>query len=371
MSSIIYIGMDVHTTNFTICAYSPYTGEIFDKRQVGPDPNNVKKYIERLKGICGEDEKYVCGYEAGNLGYSLYNSLKAMDIECVIIAPSTIKKCAKQKRRKNDWYDSEELAKCLASGDYKSVYVPTDKDDSVKEYIRMRDDVSLQMKQTKQHIIAFCQRHGFLDNGTSRKWTVRYRQWLKSLVFTEPLLKETMDEYLLMLQQLEEKLEHLDKRIEELAERPEYKERVDKLICFKGITQRTALPVIVETGDFSRFPTAGHYASYLGLIPGEHSSGESINHLGITKAGNSHLRMLLVEASQNYGRGTAGVKSAGLKSRQKGQAENIVMYADRANERLRKKFIRIALNSSSNIAKVAVARELACFIWGMMNDKTS
>lgn len=119
-------------------------------------------------------------------------------------------------------------------------------------------------------------------------------------------------------------------------------------------------------GDFQRFPSADKFAAYLGLVPGEHSSGEQQCHTRITKAGNAHLRRLLIETAQSYSRGAIGKKSVRLKKRQAGQPEEIIVYADKASERLKRKFYRIASHAKYNIAKTAVARELACFIWGIM-----
>lgn len=133
---------------------------------------------------------------------------------------------------------------------------------------------------------------------------------------------------------------------------------------------QTALSTLVEVGDFKRFASAQQFASYLGLTPGEDSSGEDQNRLGITKAGNSHIRTLLVEAAQSYTHGKPGYKSKALKARQKGNPADIIAYADKANERLRRRYYQLVLgqNKKANVAKTAVARELACFIWGMMTD---
>ena len=146
--------------------------------------------------------------------------------------------------------------------------------------------------------------------------------------------------------------------------------RSNKLSCFLGIKTQTALSVLTETGDFNRFGTAQQYASYLGLVPGEDSSGEDQTRLSITKAGNRHLRLLLVEAAQHYGRGQIGHKSKNLKKRQDGNPAEVIAYADKANERLRRRYYHLILRNKkqSNVAKIAIARELACFIWGMMTE---
>ena len=187
------------------------------------------------------------------------------------------------------------------------------------------------------------------------------------------MYQEILEEYLLTYSNLVDKLERLDKRIEELAADEEYAQSVHKLICFLGIKTRSALSVITETGDFKRLGNAQQYASYLGLVPGEDSSGDDQNRLKITKAGNRHLRMLLVEAAQSYGRGQIGYKSKELKKRQEGNSPEVIAYADKANERLRRRYYRMVLsqNKRSNVAKVAIARELACFIWGMMTGNVA
>lgn len=271
----------------------------------------------------------------------------------------------KRSGRKNGKRDAKNIAKCLAYKTYSPVHVPGAEDNAAKEYIRMRDDTQDLLKKTKQRVNAFCLRHGKIYADGS-KWTQRHNAWLEKLEFGNGLLQETFGEYLATLSQLAEKVARLDKRIAELSQSASYREAVGKLKCLIGVQAHTALALITETGDFSRFPTAKPYASYLGLVPGENSSGAQIRPAGITKQGNSHLRMLLVESAQCYGRGRVGAKSKALAKKQEGNTAKDIAYADRANERLRRKFYSIMLRKSRCIAATAVARELACFIWGMM-----
>ena len=139
------------------------------------------------------------------------------------------------------------------------------------------------------------------------------------------------------------------------------------LICFKSVKVLTALAVIVEIGDFTRFVKAKNFAAFLGLVVGELSSSDDQNQLGITKQGNTFLRKLLIECARSFSRATSG-KSKDLKKRQEGNSPEIIAYADKANERLRKRYTRLVLHNMKNTNKavVAVARELACFIRGMM-----
>jgi transposase len=273
-----------------------------------------------------------------------------------------------RKRIKTDKRDAEIIARCLAQHNYSPVHIPTEKDEQTKEFLRMRDDHKLALKKVKQQILAFCLRHSYRYEGNSH-WTAAHIKWLRSLQ-PEALYKEILDEYLLTYTTLSDKLERLDKRIEELASQDEYKKDVKKLSCFIGVKTHTALSVLVEVGDFKRFATAQQFASYLGLVPGEDSSGDGQTRLGITKAGNRHIRLLLTEAAQCYSRGQVGFKSKELKSRQSGNPTEVIAYADKANERLRRRYYKMVLGKCKkhNVAKMAIARELACFMWGMMTD---
>ncbi len=360
--------MDVHSTNYTLCAMEPTIGaedRIFGEIQVAPDYKMIILFIESLKVKLGFYDEYSieCGYEAGCLGYTLYHQLTNAGIKCVILAPSTML-TPQGKRVKTDKRDARLIAQCLCYGGYHPVYIPTDEDNAVKEYLRMRDDHKLEQKRLKQEICAFTLRHGHQYVGT--KWTTRHVIWLRKLEL-DPLLREALDEYLASYEELEANIERYGKRIEEISAEARYQESVKKLECFLGIRTHTALSLIVETGDFNRFAKGNTYAAFLGLTPGEHSSSTNVNRLGISKAGNTHLRCLLIEAAKGICKGAIGHKSKELRSRQSGQTADVIAYADKANIRLRSKYYKmIRHGKKKNVAVTAVARELACFVWGMM-----
>ena len=236
----------------------------------------------------------------------------------------------------------------------------------------MRDDQKLMLKKIKQQILAFVLRQGKKFEGGKTYWTIAHMKWLKSLDL-KGLDKETLSEYLVTYEYLTEKIERLDNRIEELASGEKYKEKVKNMGCFLGIKTHTVLSMVVEIGDFNRFEKAPKFAGFLGLVPSENSSGDSTNRYSITKAGNSHLRRLMVEAAQSYSRGNVGHKSLALKERQKGCSGEVIAYADKANERLRRRFYKMTLNKGINrtVATTAIARELACFMWGMATGNIS
>lgn len=364
----VYVGMDVHKESFTLCAYTNESEKASYFERIEANYKKILNYLDFLRSIYGEDARFVCGYEAGCLGYTLYHQLTDHHVECVILAPTTMLEQHSRRRVKTDKRDSEIIARSLAQHNYSPVHIPTPTDEQTKEFIRMRNDHKQELKKNKQHIQAFCLRHG-LHYEKKTYWTTPHIKWLQSLKL-EPLYRETLDEYLLTYTTLTDKIERLDQRIEQLAQKEEYHESVRKLCCFLGVKTQTALSVLVEVGDFQRFASAQKFAGYLGLVPGEASSGDERKRLGITKAGNSHVRLLLSEAAQSYSRGHIGYKSKALKARQAGNSPQVILYADKANERLRRRYYQMVLKNGKkpNVAKIAIARELACFMWGMMTD---
>lgn len=371
MNSIVYVGMDVHKESYTVCCYSYDTDKVEYKQTLSSDYKMILKYIEQMRCRYGEDATFICGYEAGCLGYSLYHQLIKHGVTCKILAPSTMA-ITNTSRVKTDKRDAGNIARCLAFHTYSEVYVPDDEDNEIKEYIRMRDDQKLALKKIKQQILAFILRQGKRFEGGKTYWTIVHIKWLKSLELSE-LASETLKEYLVTYEYLVDKIERLDKRIEELASSEKYVDKVNAMQCLIGIKTHTALSMLVEIGDFERFENAPKFAAFLGLVPGEDSSGNKTNRFGITKSGNSHLRRLLVEAAQGYTRGAVGHKSIALKQRQQGNVTEVIAYADKANERLRRRFYTMTLkkNINRNVATTAIARELSCFIWGMMTKNIS
>lgn len=368
----VYVGMDVHKESFTLSCYTNEKEKAEYIQRTEAHYSKVLSYLHAMRFHYGKEAVFVCGYEAGCLGFTLYHQLTEHNIQCEVLAPTTMLVTRGKKKVKTDRRDSELIGRCLAHHDYSPVHVPTAKDEQTKEYLRMRNDHKQALKKIKQQILAFCLRHDFHYSTSRSYWTDAHLKWLRSLD-AGSMYQEILEEYLLTYQNLLDKITRMDRRIEELASDEEYAEKVKKLTCFIGIKTQSALSILTETGDFKRFASPQKYASYLGLVPGEDSSGEDQIRLHITKAGNSLLRTILVEAAQSYSRGKIGAKSAVLKKRQEGNRPEIIAYADKANERLRRRYYRMILsgNKRHNVAKTAVARELACFIWGMMTGNVA
>ena len=175
MTSILYIGMDVHSTNYTLCAYMFEGKNSFARTTINPKIDELLKYLANLQQHYPGYE-LVCGYEAGCLGYSLFHQLTRNKYKCIILAPTTMPSTPKEI--KTDRRDALKIAQCLAYGTYSPVHVPTDQDNAVEEFIRMRDDAQALLKQTKQQINAMCLRHGFSYPEKSR-WTGKHLKWLR------------------------------------------------------------------------------------------------------------------------------------------------------------------------------------------------
>ena len=369
MKSIINVGADVHKDSFSLCAVNPATGEIIDERVTNSDAKAIKRFIESVVSNHPDlaDREFVVGYEAGCLGYSLARSLIELGISCRILATSTMKVTAKNKIKKNDHMDAQMIAANMNDPQCKQIYIPSKDDEAMVNYVRCLDDLQKMLKSCKQQIKALILRLGKTKEFDGKHtWTIKFIKWLRELELDE-VNREVLDEYLEEYDHLTDHISRMLAKLEEKSKGEKYNDRVKKLGCFKGIAMKTAMVMIINTCDFDRFPTANSYASYLGLTPGEQDSGGNHNGTGITKMGNSHMRNAMIEAVNACIRSQAGHKSKALQARQKGMDSEVVSYADKGSDRIIRKFnklIRRGLPRAKAIT--ACARELACFVWGMM-----
>lgn len=369
MNTVINIGIDVHKDSYSLCSYSFATKQAFGQTRIASDSNLVIKYVRKLQEAQPNVE-VLCGYEAGPTGYGLYRDLEKAGIGCVIMAPTTLPK-ASGNRVKTDRLDAMELSKHLAFGTYSAVHVPTSEDEAVKNYTRLRNTRVDALKKAKQNLLSFLLRSGRVFSEGRNYWTNIHYAWLKCQQFTDPVDQETFNEYLQEVHDQQDKVDRYNQRIEQLSQLEAYRDKVAKLRCFRGIETHTALSLVSEIGDFSRFANAQQFSAYLGLVPGEDSSGHREKRGGITKAGNTRLRLLLIEGANSTLRSSLyGQKSKRLKARQEANEADVIAYADKANRRLHRVYNNLTNRGViKNKATVAVARELSCFIWGMMNNK--
>jgi transposase len=363
MTRLHHVGIDVHKETMDVLVYREGEQHVFLERTI---PNR-EKTVKKLFGKLLEEGLVIACYEAGCMGFGLQRLLAGMGVRSIVVAPGKVPRRVGD-RVKTDRRDARRLAQQLRAGTLEAIHIPSEGEEAVRDYLRAREDVRLELKKTKQRIHRFLLRHGYVYEST-RYWTLRHDRWLRSLEFERSMLKETFDEYYYMMKGLTEKLRLMDKRIEEIALSEPYAEKVQKLRCLKGIDYLTALSIVCEVGDFRRFRHAEAFMAYLGLVPRDYSSGEKRRQGGITKTGNTHLRNLLIESSWHYR--YKSVPGKRLTERREGQAAEIIAYADRAMRRLQEKFFRLILKGKTKQAAVtAVARELAGFVWGMMVGQT-
>ena len=370
MESIVYVGMDVHKDTYSVCCYVPKGDSYLYESKMKASSRNVIKYLDKVKGQLG-DVMFVCGYEAGPTGFGMYRDLQKEGISCVVMAPTSLQR-APGSKVKNDRVDAKLLAKDLFTNNYSQVHVQDRNGEAIKEYCRMRQSLKKRLKKARQELLSFLLRQGKVYDRDSH-WTKAHKEWLKGLEFPHQYLKEAFDEYMITIGQLEDRLASVDRRLEEIAEDAEVKEKVEKLVCFCGIDTLSAVSIVSEAGDFGRFARAWDFSNFVGLTVGERSSGCTERHTGITKSGNRYLRRLLTESAKSIKRSNIyGEKSRRLKLRQQGQLPEVIAYADRCRLRLRKKMARLEKRGkAANVASTAGARELACFIWGMMTGHTA
>lgn len=374
-NSKVFVGVDVHTTNFNVSFLDPSTGEFKYERKIEPDNYELYKYLNRIKNRHYKDFEIIIGYEAGYLGYTIARYLKEKNFNCKIIAPHTIRRTVKEKRIKNDVIDARLIARTLFNGDYSEVYLPDEMSESYRHVLRRRDCIKQEQNRVKNQILALWTQKDLKYNGQKGNWSQEFISFLKECIKNE---KYEFDKYV-MIDLLDAyfyntaALEKIDKKIFEISQEEQIKDDVEKLCLLRGIDTLTAVNIINSVGDIKRFDNAKSFVSYLGLSPGEHSSGKKEVRSGISKTGNSNLRRLFILAAKSYMRGSPTYKSKDLIEKQSKVDPAVAEYSDRCRLRLYKKYRHLTqdLLKNSNKAICAVARELAGFVWGMLSGNIS
>lgn len=362
MKSIAYVGLDVHPETSTICILGEKSPLPIELVRVDTDRSKV---IAALRPYAAKYDLHCC-YEASSVGYVIHRWLKDVKIECAVIAPSLIPRRA-GRRVKTDRIDALKLASLYRAGELTSVRVPTQEEESDRRLVRMRDQISKDVTETKVHINQFLKELGLVYRDGTR-WTQRHWAWLGQQSFTGSD-KMVWDEYMAMLAYKMARLAEMDKAIAKLASTPKYAKDVRVLCCLRGVGILTAMVLLTEVVDFSRFPSAAKLMAYFGVVPSESSSGGTQRQGAITKTGNTHCRRVLIEAAHKYTRKPCLSKE--LRGRQEGQTAEVVAHCILAQHRLHKKYWSIASRKAPQKATVAVARELAGFIWAIMTGHCS
>jgi transposase len=283
-------------------------------------------------------------------------------VSCDVIAPALIPRKAGE-RIKTDRRDARKLAELLRAGLLTVVRPPTPEEEAVRDLCRARDDAREDLQRCRHRLGKLFLRRGLHYPG--RNWTRRHREWIDSLAWTHTAERAVVDDYLLAIDHTEARVVELDAQLTEIAQREPYREPVGWLRCFRGIDTLSAMLILAELHDFRRFASPRALMAYLGLVPGEHSSGETHRRGRITRTGNALVRRVLVEIAWHY-QHRAGVGRA-LKRRREGQPSRVIAIADKAQQRLCRRFRRLAAtHKPPPKVAVAVARELAGFVWAAL-----
>ncbi len=364
MTTVHCVGMDVDKEKIVLARVGGGRDTQAVQHVIAHTPAAVKKYFTALTA----NAEVQAAYEAGCFGFGLYRQLVSLGVAVTVAAPGLIPR-KPSDRIKTDRRDALSLALALRAGQLTAIHVPTEQDESVRDYLRMYDALRGDLRICKQRVLQFLLRHGIHYQGGG-PWTVKHKHWLANIEFALPRDRQTLDMYLSQMQELQGRCAEAAAEVESIAAQDCYGPQTRKLTAFKGIKTLTALSFITDIGDFRRFATARQFMAFLGLVPSERSSGNKRRQGGITKAGNSHLRRLLVEAAWHYR--SYHPCSRDLTERRRGVPTPLVSYANRAGRRLNRKYMHMVLRGKrSQLAVIAVSRELAGFLWGAMTDRVA
>jgi len=358
-----WAGLDVHAAKVIACVVDRESGEMTVHRL----PGDTAVVMAFCAGLPGPTR---VAYEAGPTGYGLARALAAAGVGCVVAAPGKIERPA-QDRIKTDARDAERLVRLLMIDGLHAVRVPTPEEEALRDLVRAREDLRGDLMRARHRLSKLLLRHDVRYEDTSSRWGERHRAWLAKVDLGERGAQLTMSEYVGAIDALEIRRGTLEAAIGELIPSSPWAQDVARLRRLRGIDTLSAVGLAVEVGDFQRFEHPKLLMSYLGLVPSEHSTGDSRRQGAITKTGSRHARRLLVEAAWHYRRpprlGTT------LERRQDGQQQAVIAIAWKAQQRLHRIWRRLdgQRGKRRTVVAVAVARQLAGFCWAIVTHDPS
>jgi transposase len=338
-------------------------------------PEPVRRLIRKLEPI---GSVHAC-YEAGPCGYGLYWLLSELGVKCDVVAPTLIP-VKPGDRVKTDRRDAEKLARGLRSGDLTAVWVPDAAHEALRDLVRARLAAKRDQLRHRHRLSKFLLRHGRRPPTATKAWTQKYLEWIrKDVRFEIDAQAVVLLDYLNEVDRAGERIVRLERAIDQaVAAAPEaMREVIAALQALRGVAKVSAVTIVAELGQISRFERAVQLMGYGGMVSREHSSGEKVRRGAITKTGNAHLRRIVVEAAWSYRHQPA--KGAMLRKRQEGLSEDVKEIAWKAQHRLHQRY-RVLLGKGKNKQKVvtAIGRELLGFIWSIgitverdLQDKTA
>jgi transposase len=358
MQKVRFVGLDVHKESIAIAVAD---GDGGAPENVATIPNDTALVLKRLKKL-GQGAMLRCCYEAGPTGFVLYRALRNAGIDCIVIAPSLVPKKAGD-RVKTDQRDAVKLARFLRSGDLTEVHVPDVSTEAMRDLERSREDAKRAERTARHQLSKFLLRHGRRYEGKTA-WTGMHLDWVRGQVFDHEAHNRVLVEYVQAVDNATAGVARLTKDIVDLIESWALRPLVKALQSLRGVQAITAVILAAELGDFTRFASAPALMAYLGLVPSEHSSGETQKRGRITRTGNGHVRRILVESAWSYR--FRPTMSRAIRKRNEGVAPAVQAIAWKAQHRLNARYRKLLGRGKNKQQTVtALARELAGFVWSI------
>lgn len=357
-----YIGLDVHKATIAVSIAEAGRHDPEFRGEIPNDPKAIDTLVRQLSERF-EGQPLLFSYEAGPCGYGVFHQVQATGHNCEVVAPSLIPQ-RPGDRVKTDRRDAKMLARLSRSGELTPVWVPTPEQEAVRDLTRAREDMKAIELKARQRLGAFLLRHGKVYAGKS-KWTQAYFRWLETVRFENPVQQLVLEEYVNAVKEAQRRVAGLETQMRAVLPTWSLAPVVEAVQAMRGVSLITAMTVLAELGDISRFDSPRQLMAYLGLVPSEHSSGGSRRQGGITKTGNGHVRRVLVEAAWSYR--FPARKTRGIQQRAEQTSPAVQAIAWEAQKRLCGRYRYLAATGKvTQQVTTAVARELAGFLWAIV-----
>jgi transposase len=360
--AITHVGLDVHKDSIVVSvAEAGLQGSVGEVREYGKIANTSTAMERLARKLAAKGNELRFCYEAGPCGYGIQRQLSEMGHQCDVVAPSLIPR-KPGERIKTDRRDAVKLARLHRAGELTPVWVPDQAHEAIRDLVRARLAAARELRRARQQLSSFLLRNGHAYQRTP--WTALHRRWLAGLKFDRPMHYLVLEDAIAAVECAQERRRRLEAQIE--AALPEWSLApvVVALQALRGVALVAAATLAAELGDVTRFDNPRPLMSYIGLVPSEHSSGGTRRQGGITKAGNTTARRMLIEAAWSY-RFPARISREQLRQ-QEALPKPIRDIAWKAQERLCRRYRRLARSGKlTTVICAAIARELAGFVWAI------
>lgn len=291
-----YIGIDYHKKSWKVTIL----GEQYEHKTISQDPKPeiLANYLN--KNFPGGN--YLAVYEAGFSGFKSCRKLKKLGVDCIVIHPADVPTSQKEKLQKTDKADSRKLAKILRSSGFEAIHVPEPKLEADRALVRQRFRMVKDIARTKNRVKSLLFQFGIqipecFTSPQTRHWSKVYIDWLKGLEIKHESLKQTLDNYIHIGEIQRKELLSINKQVRILSQTVYYKTNFDFLLSIPGIGLMTAMTLLVQIGEISRFKRLDELCNYIGLVPKMHGSGDKMQTGKMIKRGRKELKIMLIEAS--------------------------------------------------------------------------